>query len=492
MIHANPGQERHTIPRWNSIKMAEKLGELSPAKSTTSSSEHLPNPSLDYLLEDWKEEKNLPLAIEIISTAKFTNNPALIDDVVLYAKNTISKMEHVPKLLHEIMYDTNDENIYPTDTHQSCIRKIKKSLAKYPHNPLLWTELSREYVICGQDTKGEKAISIAHNLAPNDRIILRSIARYYTHIGDFERALFYLRKSERIKSDPWILSSEIAISNRLKKSSKYTKVAQKLVESKSHTPLSISELASELGTMEFLAGNSKQGKKKLSLATIDPFENAIAQIAWINEAVYSIDGVISNIPKSVDCNYEAQTKLFIQSQNWQSAQQSAGFWQEYQPFSREPAIVSSFISLDFLNDYQKAKETLQCSLISNPHCVDLLNNYIYTLILSGQLEEANQIYEKTKAIDTMEQSIALIATGGMLNYRNHNPQAGSKLYLEAIDKFKKKNNLDMTFRALLCFAREEKLQGHSILHLLNEIEESKYSLMRTRYQAIIDNFQLYQ
>lgn len=491
MIHANPGKERHTIPRWNSIKTAEKLGELSPIKSNNTSSDSIQHNSLDTLLDDWKVEKNLPLAVEIISTAKLTGNQTSIDDVMSYATTAISEMDNVPKLLKEIILGTDNKDIYTTDTHQSCIRKIKNSLLIHPHNPLLWSELSREYVICGQESKGEKAITIAYNLAPNNRTVLRSIARYYTHTGDLERALFYLRNSDIVKSDPWILSSEIAISNRLKKTSKFTKLASNLIESKTLSPLSISELASELGTMDFLSGNSRQGKKKLLLATVDPFENAIAQIAWINEAVYSIDGVIRSIPESVECNYEANTKLFIQAQHWKLAQTASGLWQEYQPFSREPAMISSFISLDFLNDYSKAIETLTCSLKSNPNCVDLLNNYIYALILNGEVEKATQMYEKAIALNAGDQSIALIATGGMLNYRNHNPKAGQELYLEAIEKLKKQNNLDMTFRALLCFAREEKLQGNSILHLLNEIEDSKYNVLRTKYQTIIDNFQLY-
>lgn len=493
MIKANPEKERHTIPRWNSINMAEKLGELSPIKTKHNNTNRVSESSLDLLLNNWKSERNLTLAIEIISTTRLTNSKKNIDEIIDFAEKAVSELNDTPKLLVDFLNHNEGINYYNTDTHQVSINKIKKALVNYPHNPLMWNELSREYVISGQNDKARKALQIAYGLAPENRTILRSIARFYTHIGDLEKALYFLRKCSIVKTDPWILSAEISITNMLGKASRNIKTARTIIEDDNYSPFSISELASELGTMDFFAGKSKLGKKMIKLAATKPFENAFAQMVWINRNVYSIENIIETIPVRIECNYEAQTRLYMQSQQWETAQTFAGLWQEYQPFSQDPAIISSFISSDFLLDYEKAKQSLKCGLKSNPNNVDLLNNYIYALILNGELIEAKKIYQQASNLDSGKKSVSLIATGGMLDYRLGKPQLGKTKYLEVIDILKKAkgNDKDTYFRALLCFAREEKLQGNSISNLLSEIEDSKYSQLREQYNLIISNYNLY-
>lgn len=483
-------KERHTIPRWNSLKMAGKLGELSPTQTGHTNLLLSQDTVLSSLLMDWKTERNLPLAVEIISTANLAHSKEDISDVILYAQKAIANISDVPSLLKDLIYDVEDNAVYPTDSHQICISKIKESLIKYPRNPLLWSELSREYITLGQQEQGRKAIHVAYGLAPNNRTILRAIARFYNHLGDPETALSFLRKSPLLKNDPWILSSEIAISNSIGKTSKSIKYGQNMLVDTANNPLSISELASELATMDFFAGKSKFGKRKLEIAIGQPFENAVAQIVWINKNMYNVESIIERIPQNVDCNYEAGTQWFFNAQDWHKAQRLSGLWQEYQPFSSKPALISSFISTDFLLDYQKAKETLLSGLKSNPHNKNLMNNYIYALTLNGDLDEAQQWYLRAKSAVTDENYIPLIATGGLLFYRLGNVQQGKEYYQKAINIAQKGDNQDLLFRAILCFAREEKRAGNSITELLAQIQNSKYTALREQYDIIIKNFGL--
>lgn len=97
MIQSGASQNRHTLPRWNRIKIAVELGEFDsarkPSHPTDATQDDLPD-----LLEQWKTEKNLPLAIEIISAYKFSQHDEDISSILEYAKTAASTISDVPPL----------------------------------------------------------------------------------------------------------------------------------------------------------------------------------------------------------------------------------------------------------------------------------------------------------------------------------------------------------------------------------------------------------
>lgn len=496
MINANIEAERHTIPRWNSIYVSEKLGEMSALKESKSNPDtSILKKQLSELLEDWKHEKNITLASEIISTAHAFNSDENIEDVIQYARKKIEQSSNAPKLLIDsITDDAKDLRSQQrlVDSHRVRISKIKKSLIQYPYNSYQWIELAREYVILGQVEKAKKAIHVAYNLLPENRLILRAISRFYTHLGDTEQALAILRKSTLLKSDPWVLAAEISTSNIMGNTSRNIRSARQMIEDHNNNPLSLSELASELGTMEFFSANQKNGKRYIRTAVKAPFENSVAQMVWINRNLYNIAGILEeSIPDNLDCNYEALMRVFIQKHNWKEAERSAGLWQEYQPFSHVPAIISSFISSEYTLDFDKAIKSLKIGLKSNPDNVELLNNYVYSLVQSDRLAEAEDNYKRAVLLDSSKKSIALIATGGLLEYRKGNPKEGRLKYKEAICLFEDSREDALKFLALLCFAREEKRIGNAIDDLLKEIDSPKNVSYKENYREIIDNYGLY-
>ena len=496
MINANIEAERHTIPRWNSIYVSEKLGEMSALKVSKSNPDtSIFKKQLYELLDDWKREKNITLASEIISTAHAFNSDENIEDVIQYARKNIEQSSSAPQLLIDSITDEDREirnRQRFVDSHRVRISKIKKSLIQYPYNPYQWSELAREYVILGQINKAKRAIHIAYNLLPENRLILRAISRFYTHIGDTEQALAYLRKSTLIKSDPWVLAAEISTSNMMRHSSRNIRTARQMIEDHNNNPLSLSELASELGTMEFFSANQKNGKRFIRTAVKAPFENSVAQLVWINKNLYSIDSILDEfIPKDLKYNYEALMRVFVQKHMWKEAEQSAGLWQEYQPFSHVPALLSSFISSEYTLDYDKAIKALKVGLKSNPDNIYLLNNYVYALAQSDRLTEAEKNYKRAVLLDSSKESTVLIATGGLLDYRKGHPEEGRLKYKEAIRMFEENREDALRFLAVLCFAREEKRIGNSIVDLLNEIDSPKNASLKKYYSEIIDNYALY-
>ena len=324
MIRTCVADKRHIIPRWNSTDVANALGETSPLcrveqpQFIVKETEHLLS-----LLHDWKLEKNLPLAIEIISSSKIIKNTQIdISEVEQYARQHINRMNNAPVLLRDIIGldspDTPSISGSHTDKVRQTIAILKHSLMKSPRTALNWCELARNYLVLGQLHKCEYALHVARLLAPDHRAVLRALAHFYVHIGDVEKGLYYLRKSPALSFDPWILSSEIALSNEANTTSKFVKLGQQMIEDTNINPAALSELAGELGSMDFVADNKRKGKRKIEIAKKVPHENSVAQMTWINQKVCKIDNLISDMAEP-KCNYEAVAKQVIEQENWSHA-----------------------------------------------------------------------------------------------------------------------------------------------------------------------------
>lgn len=487
MIQTANAKERHTIPRWNSLNMANRLGELAPVSAPGHNDGTNWGEELPHLLDEWKEEKNIPLAIEILSTVEMTRSDIPIDDVVSYLKSSLSSMDYVPPMLSDIVFgEESDEDLIEEGFG---VKQIKQSLIQYPRNPLLWSELAREYLIKGQLKKSELAIRTAYQLSPNNRTILRAISRLYAHERDYDQASYYLRKSPLINSDPWILSAEIAISSESGKASRYIKNGQRMLESANYDARSLSELGSELATLDYFSANAKQGKRKIERVLPMLHENAAAQIVWLDNNVHKMPSIISQL-QSPDCNYEAETMLEVSNHNWRAAIDNAKKWKNYQPFSSGPAMVISYLLSDYLLEYQNACSILREALKANPNNVDLINNYAYALLMTGDLGNATDALKRAKKLYPSESYVPIIATEGLLYFRQGNVGEGRALYEKAIGQAKKNNDQKTLFEVYLHLAREEKICGHSIDEYIRIINSSRFSFYKSEFEDVIRNFNL--
>lgn len=491
MIQPGIPNTRHTIPRWNAINTSFALGEMDSYNTTPKNPIQNQTAALEKLLDEWKREKSLPLAVEIISTSKFVGDNIDISDIRCYIANLKSSGIDLPVLVKQLICEQDDsmpERVMPLN-YRNNISNTKKELIQFPRNPLMWNELAREYLVSGQIYKSEKAMQIALGLAPDNRTIIRSAARLYIHIGDFDKARHYLDNCDLIRVDPWILASEIALMNQMNKSSRFIKRGREMLLSQSYSPLALSELASELSTMDFSAGNSKQGKRKLQIVQDHLHENAFAQLVWVNKNIYDLSSVISEAP-SPSCNYEAIAKTCYFMGAWNETLQFAGEWLEYQPFSREPVLLSSYVAADLVGDLSKAKEAIQCGLMSNPDDSSIVNNYIYISILMNDFPTAEAYMKKANAQFNVPENVLLTATDGLLLYRTGHPDIGLSKYKEALAIASNQNDNFLQCKAAIYLAREEKRIGHDISSLLKYIDGySKKDFFRDCI-PLIDAFEL--
>lgn len=471
MIQPGMSDTRHTLPRWNALDTSMALGEMDSYRSTPKNPLQYSDVQLEQLLSEWRYEKNLPLAIEIITASKFTKTPIDISDVRNYVMRLKLDGTVLPVLVQQFICEESNsplERVMPLN-YRDNIRKTKKALVQFPRNPLMWSELAREYLVSGQVNKSKRAMQIALGLAPDNRTVIRSAARLYIHLEDFDRARHYLDNCNLINVDPWILASEIAVMNQMKRSSRLVKRGREMLLSQNYSPLALSELASELSTMDFSAGNSKQGKRKLQIVQDNLHENAFAQLVWINKNVYNLSSMISEAP-SPSCNYEAIAKSCYFKCAWNETLQYAGEWLEYQPFSREPALLSSYIAADLVGDIPKASEAIQCGLISNPDDSSIINNYIYVSVLKNDFSTADVYMKKAHTQFDVPSNVSLTATNGLLLYRTGHPNIGLSKYKEAIAIATSQNDDILQCKAAIYLAREEKRIGRDISYWLKYID----------------------
>lgn len=263
-----------------------------------------------------------------------------------------------------------------------------------------------------------------------------------------------------------------------------------MIENTSINPASLSELASELGTMDYISDNRRSGRRKLEIAKIIPHENSIAQMIWIDQRVAPIGPIISNIC-SPKYNYKAEAKQFIAQEKWKDAVEIIRKWQSYQPFSKTHEMDGSYFDVDFLDDPRQAIQILDIGRVSNPHDPDITNNYIYSLIMNGDLEKASEQLRYQPVPSSLEaDNLSLIATWGLWWYRKGCADIGKTFYELAIEQAHRLNQSDLEYRAMVYFAREEKRIGNDISHLRSILLNSKYREAYQSHLPLIKKFEL--
>lgn len=470
--------ERDIIPHWHSFKATTLLGELNsidPQKK-----ESIKYSINDYVLE-FKKNKTLAHAADLISAsiandqiendntrsaAEFIIDSPCSTYTQLLLANKIIKPNYNSKLVDEI----TELKEFSSKKYYEKIKDLKNKLTLYPYNPVLLVDLSRYYSIVGEKDKAIKTMKQAIHLDKNNRFVLRSASSLFAHYNTEDNEyLKYIHKilnsSNLLKMDTWLMATEIAIANRLKKNSKYIKNGINFIESKNYSPFNLTELCSSIATVEHYNGNHKNSRKLFKQSMNKPNANSFAQMIWAS----TIDKLIKienpNIP--VSSGYEAIARVNYQNENFNNAFDYSVKWFIDQAFSPEPAIFGSFIASTFSKDYKNAIAIASAGLISNPHEPVLLNNIAYAYALDNNIEKAKEYISKLKvSLLNNDSKICFKATKGLIAFRSNEIDRGRALYKEAIIDAKEDNNKILSFTAILNLAREEILFG--------SIEDAKY------------------
>ena len=298
----------------------------------------------------------------------------------------------------------------------------------------------------------------AVQLAPHNRYVSRCAARFFIHDNDPARARKILIDNGWMRSDPWLLASEIAVTSVMERTSRFIKEGRQLILSDNYSPYSSSELCFAICKEDRKAGKRRDWQKMFSLGLRNPNDNCLAQAEYIvkQETRMRFDYGRYN---AVNRKYEADTRNFYGLGRYEDAFISSVNWMQDYRFSHEPIAFAFNISCTFLKKYDYSTAIINHWLKTHPQDYAMTNNLIYVLGLADQTEEAERQLAKINVTqqlkERLENGICLLATSGLIEYRKGNIEEGRKLYQLSIDTAKKMRERDLAGKARLNMIREE-------------------------------------
>lgn len=432
--------DRHILPRWR------RPSEATEEMQGTSAARKVPfthrDGWIDRLRDQYLCNPTVQAATELKETAFILGCDLLAEDKSIVEQSILQRL---------------GSNSLPLDPVQSAgvdrraaIRILRARLSAFPNQPLAWTELARQYLASGSELKADSAMSCALQLSPNNRYVLRSAVRFYSRSDEgLERALWLLRKSPRTARDPWLLSAEIASSDKAEQPSPFVKLAKSMLENKRAEPRHYSELAAAVGTLEHQFGRHKRAKQLMAQALIDPTGNSVAQAVYLSQSDRPIV-----VPVKIELSgqdYEASTRSHYAKGEFDLALGAAFSWLDDEPFDVKPALLGSFLSFD-VSLAEGAERIATLGLESSPHHSSLHNNRAVARAYLGDLRGAFEDINNSNKEGREEPSH--LATLGLLAYRMGHNDFGRDCYTRAVAWFSALGDVASCYRACLYWSKE--------------------------------------
>lgn len=443
-------KKRNVIPRWRDFQQTLNLGELKPLHNTSlKQSDYIYSDFHKTKINDWQAERTIKNAIELLNSSFVLDDKDMSLQAAIYLdthSNTTAKPLHfltqkiITPTQAALSFEQPGDFNYLNSVIGSMIKNLRVYISHNQYNSISWIELARLYLIIGKERDAERCILVGIQLAPDNRYVSRTAARFFAHIGDYKKAKKILRINMAFNSDPWLIGADIGISSLQNKSSHHIKKARELAESKKYSPFELNELLSALATEELNAGSIKSSRRLFNQSLVKPNDNTLAQAVWANRHINDInltDQAFEMVPNI----YEAKARQHYNAKEWGQMMSYTLQWFIDQPFSREPATFGSFIACSVLERYDEAIELCKYGLKATPNDFTLMNNLAFSFLKKNDIDGASKVLQRIhpESIDE-QQKVVYLATRGLLMYKQGLPQYGEHLYNESSMLAKKIKN----------------------------------------------------
>lgn len=454
-MNVPPRGRREVIPRWRGYEETMMIGELDPPQLKRPRPWSTSRESHDEHEKDWMERGGWSFAAELIGSGTVLGgSPSAVAAAkeVLAAETGQPLLESAAKRLLERNGEADErERLLPSPPAVPAeIKRFRASLRRNPRNAIRWCELARHYTIDGHRDKARRALQVARTLAPYDRYVLRSSARFEIHLRNPDKAAAMLSTVAAESEDPWLLAAGLGAAGVAGVSSNLVRTGTRLLASGQHAPLELGELASALGTIEAREGNDRAARRLFRQALEDPTDNAVAQAEWASRHVAGVPvpAVAEEQPES----WEARAWVAANQNDHVRAVEEAWRWYSDQPFASRPAEFGSYhASID--GGYEAGAAIARAGLRANPDDFLLLNNLSFCLASADQALEAERVYSRVRpAALSDEQLPTYLATRGLIAFRLGRVEEGRRLYAESTARRGEEVNRAI---AMIMLAREE-------------------------------------
>jgi tetratricopeptide (TPR) repeat protein len=449
-----------------------------------------PPRDLTSVIADWEQNRSISFAGDLISAALVSGNLAAARDASEFVVS--SPGEDVPQLRalarRVLGNELRTQPKIAVNLDLSCGRALqgspeislaRKRLRNYPSDAVLWMDLAYFYAGRGLPKKAERAVRIALNLAPGNRFILRSAARFFIHIDRPDVAHDLIRRAPAYKGDPWLLAAEISVAQVARRTPWSVRESFSLLAAEKFGPHQLSELSSALGTLEFHSGNSNKAKKLFRRSLIQPNDNSLAQARRIWPDVWGTPADFNVDQFKIDRPFEAQAYEALGREDWVTAFFASLEWLADQPFSSEPVRLASYLASTVFEDFERAEALLNFGLVANPEYQVLRVGLAFCYASTGRRNEAYSELAQIKVPGAEDWvGAAVEANYGLLAFRGGNVEAGRKHYGAAVRMADLIEDKRTKLSALVYWANEELIVPDSnSVRLLAEAQETGKSAL---------------
>jgi tetratricopeptide (TPR) repeat protein len=434
---------RQLIPRILPVNTSNLLSlNINTSQSSLFNTSPFEIHNYNILKEEWKSEKNNILAIEILVYEILYDSLNISLEIVDYlTKNRLFLNQIENDILSFAENKKNNAKISTLSLTQNNnprirIKNIKQQNKVYPLNAFQWCDLGYFYTTLGQKEKARKAYLIAISLNNSNRFIVRSVARFFLHLGEIEYGHKILTSCPRIKIDAGIITAEIAFSELMTKKSKHIDYGTKIINDDNISFFEKNELLAQIATLEYSYGKNSKGKKLLENCLTDPNENSLAQIAFLKNRI-SFENVNNITDGQVLFQYEAAARSYFYAANFEEAFKNAKSWFEFQPFAGQPAAYSMYIATQIIQKYQEAISIGEKVLQINNNSFTIKNNLAFAYAKDNNIEKATLTLKKINISELSDNEKAVFnATSGYIAFKVGNSKLAAIGYNEAIKYFK--------------------------------------------------------
>lgn len=447
--------DRKLIPSWKPFLYS--MPEIQPIKQIVREKK-----DISLFIHEWKENKNIANAGDLLTAAIVANQLDILEvqdasHYVLYSELEVPKpLRDRAKRFSNISGAASID--YNTITVVQRIAQLKKRLIKYPGDAILHIEIARCYLILGNLIKAEMHVRDALFLDSNNRYVVRCASRFFVHVKMKEEALKIVRRSALLEYDPWLMASEISLSQLNGKVSRNLSKAIRMTNSGDYSPFDLTELRASVGTEEYMNGAYSKSRKLFNDSLKCPNSNSLAQSNWIT----SCKGLNLNF-ESVDFEsghfVEAKSYRAFADGDYPRAVGLAKKWIDVEPYSTRTILYAYNIATNYLDDINEGIRILEEAQKTHRDNPTIINDLAYSLALNNRVDEARKIITKAKNdendVDHDVINICLIATRGLIAFRSGDAVSGHMLYREAITRsFEHKENPTLNNSAVLNYCRE--------------------------------------
>lgn len=441
---------RNVVPRWRSSTMTASTNEANfgMAKLKIDYSADLNQSDSEFTLTP-----TVPIASELMFLASEAGDTYLTQKAakfILGNEGSIGSNSLI-KFAKQISGAASMQSPPMPQTGAEFLKEARQLLSLEYRNPVLLIDAARELTSMGHHDSALRYVRAAIAMAPDSRFVVRSAARYFLHVGEYDQAHDILRRSPNIKVDPWIQASEMAVATIRNRPSLLSKQMLRALLDAKHIGPERAELASAVATMELKSGSNKNAKQLFNKALSNPNDNSLAQAEWAAEKLKLI---VDERALMTPYSFEANSNHALRRLQVGEAIRHAKFWAEDEPFASRPFDALSYLYC-LEDDYENAlRSTEKAIRIEESEKLALHLNRLFAKIQMGEIDESYaELLRLSKHRDAKSHAVHLLADYGALAYSTGDVIQGRMFYERAIELARKRHDTHSEGQAQAYFAR---------------------------------------